>query len=84
MVNKQDVKDLITEAKAMGFEVTRSTGSSKHLKFSLPDPNGLTVFGSSSPSDWRSVANIRGKLRRAKAVWLEARAPEGTGSTPAP
>ena len=58
------MKDLVERAKRDGWVVSRT--SKNHLRFSAP--GRATVFGSATPSDHRSVENIRGKLRRAVHV----------------
>lgn len=57
---KRDLKDLISEARAQGWTVTIC--GSGHLKFVSPAKQ--TVFTSSTPGDYRVVANMRAHLRR--------------------
>lgn len=55
-----EIDTLIQWAKLQGYTV--GTTKNSHLRFI--SPQGYTVFGSSTPSDRRAIANIRGKLRR--------------------
>ena len=55
------MKDLVEQAKRDGWTVSLTRKG--HLRFSAP--GRATVFGSGTPSDHRSIENIRGKLRRA-------------------
>jgi predicted RNA binding protein YcfA (HicA-like mRNA interferase family) len=68
-----DLKDLIRDAVAAGFQVARTR--SNHVKFVAP--NGTVIFGPSTPSDHRSLKNVRAKLRR---VGLNDRRTEGTAA----
>jgi len=56
-----EMRKLIDEAEGQAWEVSKTKGS--HVRFR--SPSGVTVFGSSTPSDHRSIKNIRSKLRRA-------------------
>jgi len=57
-----ELQHLIDEAEQEGWTVSKTNGN--HLRFTRPGRR--TVFGSATPGDHRAIANIRGKLRRAK------------------
>lgn len=50
-----NITNLVTEAEAAGWTVTHTRGG--HLRFTHPD--GHVVYGSGTPSDQRSVRNVR-------------------------
>lgn len=58
--HKRDLKDIIQQARDQGWEVRTTNGG--HLCFRAP--NGALVFGPSTPSDVRSIANLRAMLKR--------------------
>jgi predicted RNA binding protein YcfA (HicA-like mRNA interferase family) len=58
-----DRKKLIKSARVQGWEVTRTRRG--HLKFRSPDPGVPLIFGSGTPSDYRSPRNLAAHLRRA-------------------
>jgi hypothetical protein len=53
--------ELAREFRPFGVTVKHARGG--HLAFVTP--SGATVFGSSTPSDWRFIHHIRAKIRRA-------------------
>ncbi|MDX1535620.1 MAG: hypothetical protein R3346_02575 [Candidatus Spechtbacterales bacterium] len=57
------LKEMVSEALDQNWRVER-TGSG-HLRFLSPDRSVSPVFSPTTPSDVRSVKNVRGKLRRA-------------------
>lgn len=57
----KQIAPVVKYAEELGFQATR-TGSG-HLKFSRA--GFRSVFASYTPSDWRSVKNIKSELRRA-------------------
>jgi hypothetical protein len=56
-------RDLARELEALGIEPTITPTSSGHLRINLS--NGEVVYTSSTPSDWRSLLNVRAQVRRA-------------------
>jgi hypothetical protein len=58
---RHDVGQVIREARARGWAVTRTR--SGHLRFT---GHGAVVIGSSSPSDVHGVSQLRRDLRRAE------------------
>jgi hypothetical protein len=60
-VANKEIKALVRLAQERGWSVTDTRNG--HLKFQSPD--GDIVFGPSTPSDWRSVKNMKAHLRRA-------------------
>jgi hypothetical protein len=68
-----DLKDIRKELKRQGWsEEQRSSG---HWRFTPPDPTRQLVHYSGSPSDWRSIRNLVGELRRQGFEWP----PKGKG-----
>ena len=59
---KRDLHRLLDEARHRGWTAELTSGS--HWKLLGPDPQLL--FTGSSPSDWRSLRNIRQDIRRAE------------------
>lgn len=59
---RPETRDLVRWAEERGWTVTKTAGS--HLRFARPGCG--VVFGSSTPSDHRSVLNIRKKLERSE------------------
>ncbi|MBY0561538.1 type II toxin-antitoxin system HicA family toxin [Hyphomicrobium sp.] len=59
MCYRRDIEEF---AVARGWTVSRSKNN--HLRFTHPERE--TVFGSSTPSDPRSILNIMAKLKRAE------------------
>jgi len=57
----KDMRELKALAESQGWKVTPTGGG--HLKW--VSPQGAIVFGPSTPSDWRSMKNHVGYLRRA-------------------
>ncbi len=55
-----DVKDLVKHAEQHGWTCERTRNG--HVRFT--SPKGATVFGPSTPSDRRSLLNVRAQLRR--------------------
>lgn len=58
---KRDMQALLQRAKSMGCTITL-TGSG-HFKVLVP--GGGVVFAPQTPSDWRSLMNVRRDLRQA-------------------
>jgi hypothetical protein len=58
--HRRDLKDVIQQARDQGWEVRLTNGG--HYCFRAP--NGTQVFGASTPSDVRSIANLRARLKR--------------------
>jgi predicted RNA binding protein YcfA (HicA-like mRNA interferase family) len=56
----KELRVLIQEAEAQGWEVTRA----KTNHFRWRSPQGDCVFSSSTPSDWRVVMKITKDLRK--------------------
>lgn len=54
------MRELVNFAEGIGYSVELTKG--KHLKFTLPGVS--PVFTSSTPSDYRSWANCRARLKR--------------------
>jgi hypothetical protein len=50
---------------AQGWVVTKTRSS--HFKCVPPDPSAKVVYCSSTPGDWRAMANMRAWLRRSGA-----------------
>jgi predicted RNA binding protein YcfA (HicA-like mRNA interferase family) len=59
---KHDLKQLLRQASACGWQVTRTRGG--HWR--LLRPNGGIVVLSSTPSDHRALRNVRAQMRRAE------------------
>jgi len=57
-----DLQQLIHTARKAGWSVHQRHGG--HLCWRAPG-RGVQVFSASSPSDWRSLANVRASLKRA-------------------
>jgi len=62
-----DLRDLERAAREQGWRVERTAKG--HPKFIPADPNGQIVFGSGTPSDWRSLPNLLSKLRKQGLIW---------------
>lgn len=60
--SNKDLDQFVEHLVASGAAKVRMTGSG-HLR--LDFPNGRTVFGPSTPSDWRGVLNFMSLARRA-------------------
>ena len=58
-----DVNDYARAARTHGWSVTR-TRRNHHWKFVSPDRSVPPIFTSGTPSDWRSIRNLRSNLRR--------------------
>lgn len=58
----RELRELLYEAEERGFEVTRTSGG--HVKLLHPDVD-RPLFGPTTPSDHRSVANFRSQIYRA-------------------
>ena len=65
---QKDLKQLVRLYEQHGWSVDPTNGG--HLRFR--GPLGELVFASSTPSDWRSVANLKAQLRRSSAKAAEA------------
>jgi hypothetical protein len=57
----RDVLDLVELAEGQGWTVTTTSG--QHTKF--VSPGGELVYGHGTASDWRSILDLRARLRRA-------------------
>jgi hypothetical protein len=62
MGRPQTVKDLVRLARAQGWSVEMGSG---HWKFVPPDKSKSVVHVAATPSDWRTLKNTVGMLRRA-------------------
>ncbi len=60
-----DLQQLVAAARKAGWSVRKRRGG--HLVWQRPDGDGL-IFSASTPSDWRSLANVRASLRRAGLI----------------
>lgn len=60
MILRRDLRDIVQAAEEAGWEV----GFTKKNHLQLRSPDGVTVFGPGTPSDWRAILNFRAKLRR--------------------
>lgn len=56
----KSLRPIVDEALREGWEVTHTKNG--HLRFA--HPCGALVFGASTPSDHRTVKNLRGHLRQ--------------------
>ena len=56
----KDLRQLVRQYAEHGFRVNRTKGG--HLRFD--GPNGELVFGASTPSDYRSLKNLKAQLDR--------------------
>lgn len=71
MAVKKDQQQLQREYEARGWTIER-TGNN-HLRWKPPG-GGQPIFSSATPSEWRSLKNLRARLRRAeKAAGRQAR-----------
>ena len=59
---KKDIQEIIRQLEAQGWVVTASRGSG-HWRCEAPGGRGI-VFMSATPSDYRSLRNTKGHLRR--------------------
>jgi hypothetical protein len=59
-----DLKALVRLYAEWGWTIEKTNGG--HLRFK--GPKGELVFSGSTPSDWRSLANLRASLKRATAL----------------
>jgi len=57
-----DLRQLIHVARKAGWSVQQRRGG--HLCW-RPPGRGAIVFSAATPSDWRSLANVRASLKRA-------------------
>jgi hypothetical protein len=60
VVMRKDLRQLLGQYAKHGFRVSRTNGG--HLRFE--GPNGELVFGASTPSDHRSLKNLKAQLDR--------------------
>ena len=59
MASTRELKDLMKEARAVGFTIEKTRGD--HLKWIGPQ-GGMPYFSSATPSDNRAVHNIKSAL----------------------
>lgn len=57
---RKDVRAIIRSARRAGWSVGFTNGG--HLRFHAP--SGVTIYAASTPSDPRSIANLRAHLKR--------------------
>jgi predicted RNA binding protein YcfA (HicA-like mRNA interferase family) len=57
---RKDLRQVVRQYAKHGFRVSRTKGG--HLRFE--GPNGELVFGASTPSDYRSLKNLKAQLDR--------------------
>lgn len=60
---KQDMQDLIAEAKRQGWRVIMTNNG--HYKWL--HENGAMFFSAGTPSDYRAIMNTRARIRRGEA-----------------
>lgn len=56
---QKDLRALLDQAEQQGFTVTKQR---RHYRITCP--SGQPIFSSFTPSDWRSLRNLRSQLRR--------------------
>lgn len=61
MSQKKDIMNIIRQLEDQGWTVTKSRRNG-HWQAKSPDGQGMAYFPA-TPSDWRSVANTRARLR---------------------
>jgi hypothetical protein len=66
-VMRKDLRQLVRQYAKHGFRVNRTKGG--HLRFE--GPNGELVFGASTPSDCRSLKNLKAQLDRVIRAQME-------------
>lgn len=74
------MKKLISLAKSQGWSVTK-TGSN-HIRFLPPQPDKPIVIGSSTPSDPRSMSNLKAQLKRSGLMVANRRTSRGMAVAP--
>jgi hypothetical protein len=66
MSQKKEVTEIIRQLESQGWTVTKGKRSG-HWKAMAPGGNGIAYFPG-TPSDWRSVANTKSRLRQLGAT----------------
>lgn len=61
-MSKRDLSDLLRDVRRAGWSVTTTGGG--HLRL-CPPRKGSCIYTGSTPSDHRSLANLRAQLKRA-------------------
>lgn len=59
---KRELRTILTDAGRRGWQVERTERS--HWK--LRGPNNALIYTGGTPSDWRSIANLKAQIRRAE------------------
>lgn len=62
-VTDNDLRDVLSKVYAQGGVISKCNNS--HFRVVPPDKSKPVVFMPSTPSDFRSIKNVVGKLRRA-------------------
>lgn len=60
---RKDLQDLLNEARAAGFDVPDKPERSGHYRITPPG-GGKKITCPCTPSDWRTLLNLRAQLRR--------------------
>lgn len=66
MSQGKEIRDIIRQLEAQGWTVSLAKRSG-HWKAMAPDGKGIAYFPK-TPSDWRSVANTKSRLRKLGAT----------------
>jgi hypothetical protein len=66
MSRGKEIRDIIRQLEAQGWTVTKGKRSG-HWKAMAPGGKGIVYFPG-TPSDWRSVANTKSRLRQLGAT----------------
>lgn len=59
---RPDMKQLLREARVMGFVISKTNG--QHIRAVRKNPDAVVIL-CSTPQDYNSIANMRADLRRA-------------------
>jgi hypothetical protein len=59
---KSDLMKLVRQYRKLGWSIEKT--NSQHYKW-VPPNGGEIFFTSSTPSDWRTMANVQGYIKRA-------------------